>query len=244
VAARVDRLLLPSIRIAAQAVPDGQIALGRSKIGGRPDLPAGVPWPRWQGRPLPFLAQLRLADMTGYDGEKTLPGSGLLYFFYDTERMPWGLDPTAHGGWRVIYCETITDLRRTQAPALMPPISVYRSCVVEFSAGLTLPPWDSHFVDALALSERESDSYYWLEREVVGLMGGEGALHRSLGYPDQIQGEMLEARTSAARLLLQLDSAAEAGMAWGDRGRLYFWIEEEALRQKDFGRVWVTWQCH
>lgn len=34
----------PAARLAADAASD--VALGASKIGGRPDLPAGVEWPR------------------------------------------------------------------------------------------------------------------------------------------------------------------------------------------------------
>jgi uncharacterized protein YwqG len=44
--------------------------------------------------------------------------------------------------------------------------------------------------------------------------------------------------------LLQLDSDEEAGMMWGDRGMLYFWIPEEALAPRRFGEVWTILQCY
>lgn len=45
-------------------------------------------------------------------------------------------------------------------------------------------------------------------------------------------------------LLLQLDSHEdEAGMMWGDMGRLYFWIPRPALAARDFGQVWQVLQC-
>jgi uncharacterized protein YwqG len=46
-------------------------------------------------------------------------------------------------------------------------------------------------------------------------------------------------------LLLQLDSYEdEAGMMWGDLGRLYFWIPRAALAARDFSQVWQVLQCY
>jgi uncharacterized protein YwqG len=45
------------------------------------------------------------------------------------------------------------------------------------------------------------------------------------------------------RLLLQLDSEEDAGMMWGDLGRLYFMIREEDLKTLSFNRAWMDMQC-
>jgi uncharacterized protein YwqG len=57
-----------------------------NQLGGRPNLPAGVPWPRTkpEGREevsLDFLAQINLADLPDVAGRGALPASGMLYFF-------------------------------------------------------------------------------------------------------------------------------------------------------------------
>ena len=45
-------------------------------------------------------------------------------------------------------------------------------------------------------------------------------------------------------LLLQVDSNyEEAGMIWGDAGRLYFWIKKEDLKNKKFDKCWLISQC-
>ncbi|MEJ8543905.1 DUF1963 domain-containing protein [Brevibacillus borstelensis] len=50
--------------------------------------------------------------------------------------------------------------------------------------------------------------------------------------------EDLLARASKWRLLFQVDSEEDkTGMMWEDVGRLYFWIEQEALERRDFSRV-------
>lgn len=44
-------------------------------------------------------------------------------------------------------------------------------------------------------------------------------------------------------LLLQIDSEEEIGFMWGDVGRLYFWIREKDLKEKNFENSWVILQC-
>ncbi len=92
---------------------------------------------------------------------------------------------------------------------------------------------------------------------------------RVLGYPDPIQGEMslecqlasnglycgdasgyqdprraaLEAGARDWRLLLQVDSEDDAGMMWGDVGRLYYWIRRQDLKKAEFGNTWVILEC-
>jgi uncharacterized protein YwqG len=88
--------------------------------------------------------------------------------------------------------------------------------------------------------------------------------HQLGGYPNPVQGEGMEREAQLAsnglrpgdpkaariaggeadwRLLLQLDSDDDAGMMWGDSGKLYFWIARDALAKRDFSRVWMVLQC-
>ncbi len=92
-----------------------------------------------------------------------------------------------------------------------------------------------------------------------------GPDHRIDGYPDEIQGEpmalMCERRSAeyplgedveagqveAARhwrLLLQVDSDERLKMNWGDGGRLYFFVREEAAAAGDFSGVWMITDCY
>jgi uncharacterized protein YwqG len=100
--------------------------------------------------------------------------------------------------------------------------------------------------------------------------GFDGQRHMMGGYPDVIQNpdmdeecelasngiylgdgkgyqsaeaQALRQRPNDWMLLLQLDSDEDAGMMWGDGGRLYFWIRKADLAKKDFSRVWMILQC-
>ncbi len=76
-----------------------------------PDLPDSIDWPYETERPpndrdrsfdqssttkpllpLSHIAQLDLSEISGFDDENLLPGSGWLYFFYSDEQDVWGFD--------------------------------------------------------------------------------------------------------------------------------------------------------
>jgi len=57
---------------------------GQSKVGGKPDVPAGFEWPTEEDdedAPLQFFAQINLAEVHPHDFEKKLPAEGMLWFF-------------------------------------------------------------------------------------------------------------------------------------------------------------------
>lgn len=56
-------------------------SLGASRVGGQPDLPSGVAWPRAGGRPMLFLAQIDCTRASLVDGCALLPRHGWLLFF-------------------------------------------------------------------------------------------------------------------------------------------------------------------
>jgi uncharacterized protein YwqG len=94
-------------------------------------------------------------------------------------------------------------------------------------------------------------------------------LNKLLGYSDNIQNEMelecelvtnglycgdlsgyndprakaLEPNAKNWKLLLQIDSNEENEMMWGDCGRLYFWIKQDDLLNKQFDKSWFSLQC-
>lgn len=115
-----DGAVLNSIHIqkTAAAAP---ISVGHSKMGGMPDLPEGFSWPYFTGtdfdgvtasRPLAFLAQFNLGEVAPHDRDGRLPGSGMLYFFYEAHTMLWGFDPADRGCARVFHVKENAKLTR------------------------------------------------------------------------------------------------------------------------------------
>jgi uncharacterized protein YwqG len=101
------------------------------------------------------------------------------------------------------------------------------------------------------------------------MSNGDLTIHRLLGHPDPVQGNMqlecqlvtnglycgdgtghedprasaLEAGARDWRLLLQIDTDDTLGSEWGDTGRVYFWIREQDLAAQRFDSAWHIMQC-
>jgi len=244
---------------------DDAISVGSSKIGGNPDLPPSVPWPEWKGNYLDFLMQFNLSSIPEDLRPNLLPASGRLYFFYDHESSTWGFDPKDKGSWRVLFSQEGQDaLVRTQKPKGL-GLGTYQTCKVEFYEAVC-PHWQEVRNHPVLKNNPEAVRQFdiLMEEFLTGpahqIMGDPHAIQSSpegmqrkcqfvshglymggSGGPpfDTAKAQELEAGAKDWRLLLQLGSDWHAGMHWGDRGRLYFWIREQDLKVKNFDDVWM-----
>lgn len=258
------KLAKPAIYIRTVMMEeDSIIPPGCSRIGGNPDLPIGLDWPKWKNKPLSFLLQINLKDITGFPIADCLPKEGMLSFFYDTIEQPWGFDPADKGRWKV-FCFNSSNINLLECKKPAPGIKSYDCSLLRFQEILTLPPWGTDVLGQIGLPEDEEDAYRELLDEIHN-----DSKHQMFGYPAQIQGEMqiecqlvthglycgddsvcndprakeLIKNAHQWQLLLQLDSDDGANMVWGDYGRLFFWIQEGDLKQVDFDNVWLILQC-
>ncbi|MCE2653181.1 MAG: DUF1963 domain-containing protein [Planctomycetaceae bacterium] len=142
------------------------------------------------------------------------------------------------------------------------------ACRLRFHPSLTLPDaaWLAEFAPEHA-ELGELDEYNELLAECM-----DASQHHMLGHPAAKQNPMepecqmvthglycgdasgfsdpraeeLEGGIADWRLLLQIDTDEEAdgpGWMWGDMGSLYFWMPEQALRERDFSKAWMVLQC-
>lgn len=261
---------LHSIKFTSEVVSETELELGVSKLGGLPDLPKGTEWPIWEDMPLAFIAQIKLSDIAAYDAEKALPHFGMLYFFYNAEEQPEGYNPADHGAWKVIYYNgDLSLLERTAAPLTLLEDSRFKACGLRFTTEVTVPNYESLYIEELRLAEEEQNLLWNLLLQSEEFQQEDEISHRLLGHPNQIQGEMqldcqlasyglycsdstgyedpraAELKSGAMdwQLLLQVDSEEAAGMMWGDVGRIYYWIRKQDLKACKFDHVWLVLQC-
>ena len=115
---RITSLCRPGVLLTSQSAGDPDIPIGGTKLGGWPDLPAPAQWPTLgNGSPMPFIAQVCLADVAPYDVEGVLPHGGMLSFFYDVIEQPWGVDPRHQTAGTVL-----SPARLLPAADLIPPL--------------------------------------------------------------------------------------------------------------------------
>jgi len=252
----------PSVRL----LPDAAAPVNdpASRLGGTPDLPASTSWPRNDDDLLSFIAQVNLADIAPHDSGGLLPRDGLLSFFYDAvTQSAWGFDPADHGSAAVIYSPAHATTELREPPASLSGEGVFKAIGLRPQAELTFAPWESFDVERLGMSRDEGFAYAELFHDQDDM------IHRLLGHPDPVQGDMQvecqlvtnglycgdstgyqdpraqDLRGGAAewRLLMQVDSQDEAEMMWGDVGRLYYWIKNSDLAARDWELSWLILQC-
>jgi uncharacterized protein YwqG len=262
-AVALESLVRPSIRLRSELVEEPRIEPGATKLGGRPDLPGTFDWPRYGDVPHSFVAQINLADVHPFDVDRLLPETGLLSFFYDSEQHVWGFDPAEDGAWAVYHLANVQDLVRRDPPDDLPAEGSFAAMRLHPSLELTFAPWELSEVAALGLTRDELFSY----GEIIG--DGDQTIHRLLGHPEPIQGDMqlecqlvshglycgdetgyddpraaeLEPGAVEWRLLLQIDSEDDEDMMWGDMGRIYYWIHRDALAARAWERTRLILQC-
>ena len=213
VAGDLLRLAAPTVRVYIRCIDEAGLPVGASKIGGRPDLPAGVDWPAWH-EPLAFIAQFDLAAVAPHEHEGILPTRGLLSFFYETDGEPlysvrWGLPeetpPEQYPeidrslGWRVLYHpgDPATFVRRDVPPALNEG-GRFPACAARFAAEVTLPDVDGPEVEPLRLSDAERSALIDLDA-AINAGTWEAGGHHVLGHPYNLGGSTLAACEIAAR---------------------------------------------
>lgn len=252
------------------------LSVGASKIGGKPDLPRDFQWPCFSARvrgkelslPLAFVAQVNLEEASQFDGERILPGKGLLSFFYELETQRSGMDSADKGCAHVFYFEDISVLQPTALPDTMPDSGLIPEQKIGFSSFMDVPCWE----EFSAFSEREfNDELYRdvrsellpdCERHECKLLGYadiiQDAMQRdcqlvSLGYdlaggPVSLSPEQKDEVLSASRdwiLLFQSGTIAtdDFELMFGDMGRIYFYIRRQDLAALKFENAVMMMQC-
>ena len=267
-ASKLSSLLRPAVRLDVVPAGDSKITPGASRFGGFPDVTSGFEWPTWKAQPLGFLGQIKLEDIAGFACCDLLPRTGLLSFYYAQNQETWGFDPTDRGSWRVLYEETATGLRVAERPKGFADEAIYRSGGLKMQGTVTLPATDALAVAGLGLSNVEADIYDQVLDQIEE-QTPEHTRHQLFGHPDQVQGEMqtecqlvsngiylgdpsglenprvpdLMKEARNWRMVLQIDSDDGLEMMWGDMGRLYFWMTDDAVGRRAFDDAWMVLQC-
>jgi len=247
----VMALALPTLTFQAEPAAEEDIAVGVTKFGGRPDLPAGTLWPRCDRGPLEFLVQLDMAEFQDTCVGRSLPPGGLLSFFmyhnYSDDEYGNGRDwpPEDTGGLCVIHTLDTSALARLDPPD---ELSADRGrprkpCRVTFREGLDLPdPPDS---ESDLASERYAVALARLQQ--VPAPSSAPAPDQSRRDWHQLLGHshvtvLCDDPTPGPqwRQLIGLASDDALGWGWGDGHRLFWYVKSDDLSRGRFGNTWAT----
>jgi hypothetical protein len=241
VAGKVAGASLPAVTVDLAQRSREPIARGGSRFGGRPDLPAGTAWPRCQGRPQTFLAQIRLRELPGAARELRRHGGTLLFFTsieFETDVQDYGL--WAGACTTVVHARAGAKLRRTALPAgtLRMVPSRPRFTVRPDVPGFAL---DEEFLMAPLRDVTIRDWEGWYEVR-DRLLGRPRLEHVLLGYSHAPNGgddcsERAERASDTWRHLFTIGPDDHLGFSVADAGRLQVLIAPADLRAGRFDRV-------
>lgn len=245
-------------------VVDAEPALGATKLGGMPDLPAGTAWPlepdgyAAAGTPMCFAGQI---DTTALGEHWPGPPPGLLLLFCakdpESDEVGGGCALTAAPGATLERAELPGDLPEANrlgeaAVVVRPELSVP---AVGVDPALPLEPlgfdWEGRHGD-------EIEAYFQFMDALAAAQGlGLRPMHRVLGHPLHIQGDVMRELVGVSntvsyedtdrvsldwRLLLQVDSDRRLGDHFADGGAIYFGAPEADLRGGTLDNVAATLQ--
>src|SRR5579871_3904205 len=137
-------------------------------LGRKAEAPPPPPEP--EARPLPFLAQINLADIAKVGCDLPLPESGLLLFFYEPHSEGYAALETTEA--RVLFVPGGTQTERPSAA----PLSSAPVRILECAPGETLPDLDyvKEYVPASASADFD-DVYEVLDEEIDTIIYGGSA---------------------------------------------------------------------
>ncbi|MHA7104723.1 YwqG family protein [Bacillus sp. C-3-6] len=220
--------LINTVFPCIKVVPKQQetVAIGSSKMGGVPDLPALFEYPKHKGKPLQFIAQFNLSDLQNVGMDHNLPKTGMLYFFYIENYFEENVNLTEAG--RALYYDVpVEQLRRENEIQ-----TKYNQCAITFELTYKLPEL---FIE----DEADSDRFLQLLEELIP---DNYDNHQMFGEPFSVQeevlyetGEYMGVNPQQMTLLFQIDSDHKnCNMVWGELGMLYFCISNEDLKNQRF----------
>jgi hypothetical protein len=247
--------------------PSGDTLVGAASwVGGVPRVPRDFRWPHRADRPLTFLAQINLADLSPESTAGLLPRRGVLLFFLGDAQGSAGDIDNAHFFGRVLFLDA-NDCNDLQSQ--YPPRSSAAEFLTEARAQSFVSFVDIPFaieIDRAAAAELPShaEAVYSDIREYLG-QGGRPVAHGLLGHERLFSVTLFDRALAAARKSIanrpngpESDEAckqlvdeylqkwcvlawfsSESATGYADGPRLTYWIREEDLRERRFDRVVV-----
>lgn len=235
------KLVLPAVRLEV----DREVTeprLGSHRIGGNPDFPEGLDWPRWRNARMDFIAQVDLGAIADMPEAAGLPREGWLSFFYSSYGETWGVDPDERGSCAVLHhVGPRAALQRNYVTPDDDRDTVYPGFALAATPIWTMPSSNADVVADLPVGAHQA--YVDLEVRLGEHYDTNGGASWLLGHANQFQGIDLASIAeengpdgdSPWCLLFQVSPPDE----WGFAGVMYYMIREADLAAGRFEDVWL-----
>lgn len=261
-------IIKPTVGIKTKSIDDKDIKIGKSKIGGKPDLPKTLKWPRANEKPMLFCAQYNLSELTKFDKENILPKTGFFYIFLSLDEK-WKEFNGVNQEFNFIFSET-EDIARREFPNDLEVIRHFKASVIQYFEYYTLPHYENYkLFDFYKNYESFMDDIHEPVNECINEICGlhEVTYHQILGEDRSMQSSVVydfSAKdlhlygsesseyqknwdkilnlSKTYELLLQLDCNDSDLKKFGGEGKYYFGISRMDLNKKKFDNIKMSFQ--
>ncbi len=263
---KIIKLIKPTVGIDATLSGDDDILIGKSKIGGKPDVPQNFKWPRLNNEPLLFCAQYNLSELTEFDNEGILPNKGFFYIFLglDGEYEEFnGLDQK----YKFIY-STSENVQRAEFPNDLEEDRRFVPSLIEYFEFFTIPHLENYKLNEMDKKYHDFNYYaYNPISEYISevcdthpdnyhqLLGEDRAMQLSIPHElafkeldsedfnnTQAENDEIIEIAKSYETLLQLCCDDSDLNTYGGGGCYYFMIDKEDLKNLNFNNVKMTFQ--
>lgn len=268
---KLIEMIRPTVGIKTKSNDDKNIKIGKSKIGGKPDLPKGFEWPRANDIPMLFCAQYNLSELTKYDKENKLPKNGFFYIFLSLDQE-WNEFNGVNQPFEFIYSES-ENIVRTEFPKDLQENQIFKTALIDYFEYYSLPDDENYKLFELEKKYNNELYFYFYQptEEYIGeeLFQDYDNMHQILGHDRSIQSSVVYDFASKElglygaesseyqkrwndilelsktyELLLQLDcyDTNTDLTKFGGSGTYYFGISKNDLENKHFNNIKMSFQ--
>jgi len=192
--------LLESIHFVETSINDNLIEEGLSKVGGNPDLPVDIEWPRFNNEPMTFISQFNLNDIFNVHGYSLLPAKGLLsIFMYSNKNGFW----TAFDAIKIIYSSDLKNLKRLTFPLDFPSTKVIDTSIIKFYRTYSIPSFYDSITLVLDKDDRESNIEEEIDKITESFYKDIKLFNQIFGHPRSFNGSVLGGEWAARDLKIE-----------------------------------------
>lgn len=238
----LQKYKLEYIEIQARVLKKGEILdLKQSKFLGVPYLPFGVDYPKdKKGKPLVMWAQLNFSQIPHLED---YPKSGILQFFVSSD------DWYSSEEIKILFHEDTNLQPQTDFSFLVEDL--YKDCPIWVEHSLSFEKKEEYGgTEDCRFDYSFNEKYAWdfygtlnksQQKEFEELFYNTG--HKIGGYSYFTQGDPRDFRQKNENdiSILQIDSKDK--IMFGDVGVANFFIDKDALKNREFDKVWFYWDC-
>lgn len=265
---KIIKLIKPAIGISTKKMESDALKIGSSKIGGKPDLPKDVSWPRIHDSDLVFCAQYNISELKKFDIENLLPEKGMLYVFIGIYGE-WNEFSTEQKDCKIFYIENLENLERKEYPTTLKTEGKVEPAEIQYFESLSIP--DDENYKLIYFDEKYEDFYFHFYQDIEEYIAAEinnnvDNMHQILGEDKSIQSsvvyefsreelnvsyneytekwnEILENSKTFSNLI-QLDCADSNTNLdkFGGSGVFYIGLKTKELEKKNFNDLRVSFQ--